>query len=55
MGRKCEVNKFAKGKNCSKRKRGWGWINLRNNEVDDHFLLKRRKSRRFEGSRRTLP
>ena len=38
------MNKFAKNKDCSERKRGWEWINLSNNEVDGHFLLKRRKS-----------
>jgi hypothetical protein len=44
-----------KVKDCNKGKRGWEWIDLRYNEVDSHFLLKRRKNLRFEDSRRALP
>jgi hypothetical protein len=39
-------------KNYSKGKRIWGWTNLRHDEVDSHFVPRRRKSQRLEDSGR---
>jgi hypothetical protein len=31
---------LQKVKDCSKGKKGWGWIDLRHNEIDSHFFPK---------------